>query len=39
MQMCPSIGKTSVENALKTMVENGQITRHGGGRSTFYTRN
>lgn len=39
MELCPSISKASVENALKTLVENGKIARHGGGRSTFYTQN
>ena len=39
MELCPSISKASVENALKGLVENGTITRHGGGRSTFYNKN
>lgn len=39
MELCPSISKASVENALKSLVENGTIARHGGGRSTFYSRN
>lgn len=39
MALCPSISKASVENALKALVESGEIIRHGGGRSTFYTRN
>lgn len=39
MELCPSISKASVENALKALVENGTISRHGGGRSTFYSRN
>lgn len=39
MELCPSIGKTSIENALKQLVEQDKITRHGGGRSTFYTAN
>lgn len=38
MELCPSIGKTSVGNALKTLVENGSLIRHGKGKSTFYTR-
>lgn len=38
MELCPSIGKTSIENALKKLVESGVIIRHGKGKSTFYTR-
>ena len=38
MELCPSIGKTSIENALKNLVENGALNRHGKGKSTFYTR-
>lgn len=39
MELCLSISKASVENALKALVKNGTISRHGGGRSTFYNRN
>lgn len=39
IELCPSISKASIENALKALVENGTIFRHGGGRSTFYSRN
>ena len=39
MELCPSIGKSSVENALKELVESGKLIRHGDGRSTYYTRN
>lgn len=38
MELCPSIGKTSIENALKKLVEEGALIRHGKGKSTFYTR-
>lgn len=38
MGLCPSIGKTSIENALKKLVEDGALLRHGKGKSTFYTR-
>ena len=38
MERCPSIGKASIENALKKLVENGVLIRHGAGKSTFYTR-
>lgn len=39
MELCPSIGKASVESALKKMVEDGSILRHGKGKATFYTQN
>lgn len=39
MEFCPSIKKTSVENSLKKLTEEGIITRHGNGKNTFYTRN
>ncbi|MEA5048161.1 MAG: Fic family protein [Eubacteriales bacterium] len=39
MELCPGIGKTSVENSLKTLVEEEFITLHGRGKATFYTRN
>ena len=39
MELCPSISKASVENALKALVNKGTISRHSGGRSTFYSRN
>ena len=38
MGMVPSIGKASVENALKKLIEDGTVQRHGQGKSTFYTR-
>ena len=38
LALCPSIGKSSVENALKQLILDGTIIRHGGGRSTYYTR-
>ncbi len=39
LELCPTIGKASVENALKKLVKEGVLVRHGNGRSTFYTRN
>jgi Fic family protein len=39
MELCPGIGKTSVENSLKKLVEEKFITSHGQGKATFYTRN
>ena len=38
MERVPSIGKASVENALKKLTEEGFIERHGKGKATFYTR-
>lgn len=38
MEMVPSLGKASVENSLKRLVEEGAIMRHGKGKNTFYTR-
>lgn len=37
LELCPTIGKASIENALKKLVEEGILVRHGNGRSTFYT--
>lgn len=34
----PSIGKTSVENALRALLEEGVIGREGKGKATFYFR-
>lgn len=39
MELVPSIGKTSVENALKKLIQEKVIERHGSGKATFYTRN
>lgn len=38
LQRCPSIGRASVENALKTLVEKGEIKRLGSARATYYIR-
>lgn len=38
MELVPSVGKASVENAVKKLVEDGVIQRHGKGKATFYTR-
>ncbi len=38
MELCPTISKASVENAIKQLVENGLLVKHGTGRNTFYTR-
>lgn len=38
MELCPTIGKTSVENSIKQLVDRGVLVKHGSGRSTYYTR-
>lgn len=38
MELCPTLSKASVENAIKQLVEKGLLVKHGSGRSTFYTR-
>ena len=38
MEMVPSIGKTSVESALKKLMQDKAIGRDGKGMATFYTR-
>ena len=37
MELCPKIGRASVENALKKLCDDGKIEKHGGGRSVFYS--
>ncbi|MGN0194526.1 MAG: Fic family protein [Pseudoramibacter sp.] len=34
---CPSVGKSSAENALKKLAGEGVIAKHGAGRATYYT--
>ena len=38
MEMCPTLGKTSVESSIKKLVDEGVLMKHGKGRATFYTR-
>jgi len=38
LEMCPDIGRGSVENVLKILCEENVIEKCGGGRSTFYIR-
>lgn len=38
MEFVPTIGKASIENSLKKLVEENFIERHGKGKATFYTR-
>lgn len=37
-ELCPSLSISSVESALRKMVENGEIKREGSGKNTFYYR-
>lgn len=38
MEIIPTVSKASIENSLKTLVNEGLIERHGQGKATFYTR-
>ena len=38
LSLCPSLSASSVEAALKKLVKSGELTKRGGGRSTFYIR-
>lgn len=38
MELCPTLSRASVENAIKQLVEKGMLIKHGSGRSTFYIR-
>lgn len=38
LALCPSLSASSVEAALKKLVQSGELTKQGGGRSTFYVR-
>ena len=37
-ELCPSLSASSVEVAIKKLVANSELTKHGAGRSTFYIR-
>ena len=37
-ELCPSISISSIEGALRKMVDNGEIKREGSGKNTFYYR-
>lgn len=36
--LCPSLGSSSVESALKKLVDEGYLVRIGSGRKTMYVR-
>lgn len=37
-ELCPTLSASSVEVALKKLTRNGELTKHGAGRNTFYIR-
>ena len=38
MELVPSVGKATIENMLKRLMNEGYITRHGKGKATFYVK-
>jgi Fic family protein len=38
LELCPSLSATSVERSLKALCRNGEISKHGNGKSTYYLR-
>ena len=38
LERCPTLSKTSVENAIKKLTDEGVLIKHSSGRATFYTR-
>lgn len=38
MDLVPSVGKATIENMLKQLIDEGYIERHGKGKMTFYVR-
>lgn len=38
-ELCPSLSISAIESALRKLIDNNEITRHGIGKSIFYTRN
>lgn len=39
LELCPSVSASTVERHLKKLCADGEISKNGGGRSTFYVRN
>ena len=37
--ICPSISEKSVEAALKKLLDEGYVIKHGSGKNTFYSKN
>ncbi len=38
IEQCPNLNVKTIEKHLKTLVDNGEIQKHGAARTTFYTR-
>lgn len=38
LERCPTLSKTSVENAIKKLTDEGVLIKYASGRATFYTR-
>ena len=38
MELVPSVGKATIENMLKRLIEEGYIERHGNGKASFYVK-
>ena len=38
IEICPTLGKTSMECSIKRLVDVGVLMKYGKGRATFYTR-
>lgn len=38
LELCPSLAKSSVEAAVKRLVDSGELVKHGTGRATFYVQ-
>ena len=36
MELCPTLSRSSVEKALRELISEGYITKHGNGPSTYY---
>ena len=39
LELCTGLSASTVDRALRALVESGEITRHGSGKATCYTRN
>lgn len=39
IEICPMINIKSIESSLKRLLDSNEITKHGSGRATYYTRN
>lgn len=37
-ELCPALSVSSIEGALRKMVDSGEVERRGTGRSTYYVR-